>query len=173
MIAAQRAHEATHDPLTGLANRGLFHERASEALGRTGRRSDAVALLFVDLDNFKVINDSLGHAAGDRVLVAVAARLQAAVCAGDLVARFGGDEFTVLLEDLPDGQAASTAARRLAASMHAPVVVEGHELLVSMSSASRSPRRRPPSATCCATPTPRSTAPRRRARRNTSPSARA
>ncbi len=132
-VAAQRAHEATHDPLTGLANRTLFHARLTEALRHAGPRPESVALLFLDLDNFKAINDSLGHAAGDRALAVVGARLLAAVRTGDLVARFGGDEFAALLADLPDVQEASAVARRLATSMRAPIVVEGHELAISMS----------------------------------------
>jgi len=132
-VAAQRTHEATHDPLTGLANRVLFYERISIALRCVGRRPDSVALLFVDLDNFKVINDSWGHTVGDRVLMVVAARLQAVVRSDDLVARFGGDEFTILLENLPDTREASAVAERLAANMRAPIVVDGHEVVAATS----------------------------------------
>ncbi len=133
VVAAQRTHEATHDHLTGLANRVLFHERVSAACHRTARPPGSVALLFLDLDNFKVINDSLGHTAGDRVLTVVAARLHAAVRPDDLVARFGGDEFTILLEHLSDTREASVVADRLAASMRTSIVVDGHAVVVAAS----------------------------------------
>jgi diguanylate cyclase (GGDEF)-like protein len=132
-VVAQRTHEATHDPLTGLANRVLFRERVSAACHRTARSAGLVALLFLDLDNFKVINDSLGHTAGDRVLAVVAARLRAAVRPDDLVARFGGDEFTILLEQLSDAQEASVVADRVAAGLRAPMVVDGHAMVVAAS----------------------------------------
>ena len=91
-------HEATHDPLTGLPNRTLLLDRLRRSLAHTRRAGSLVALLFVDLDRFKRINDSLGHEWGDRVLKTVAERLQAAVRAEDTVARWGGDEFIVLLD---------------------------------------------------------------------------
>ncbi|HZC73488.1 MAG TPA: GGDEF domain-containing protein [Jatrophihabitans sp.] len=108
MLEDQLAHQALHDPLTGLANRALLHDRIAHALARLGRTGDRLSLLFIDLDDFKLLNDSLGHDAGDRLLVAVAQRLRAAVREGDTVARLGGDEFAVLLEG--DGEVAVTAA---------------------------------------------------------------
>ena len=100
-LEAQLSYQAFHDPLTGLANRRRFVEPAEAALG--GRsRAGAVAALFLDLDDFKTVNDSLGHAAGDELLMAVAARLRAGLRATDVAARLGGDEFGVLLLDIPD-----------------------------------------------------------------------
>lgn len=89
-------HQALHDPLTGLANQALYRDRVAHALARAARDGTTAAVLFLDLDGFKRLNDTLGHAAGDRVLVTVAERLQVAVRADDTVARLGGDEFAVL-----------------------------------------------------------------------------
>src|SRR5262249_14147608 len=94
------AHAALHDSLTGLANRVSFLEHLELALRRAARTGGAVAVLFVDLDNFKLVNDSFGHAAGDELLKAVGSRLQSAVRGMDVVARHGGDEFLILLSDL-------------------------------------------------------------------------
>jgi PAS domain S-box-containing protein len=96
----QLTHQAFHDPVTGLANRALFAERVRHAIARTRREHHSVAVVFLDLDDFKTINDSLGHAAGDEVLVEVAKRLATSIRASDTAARFGGDEFALLLEDI-------------------------------------------------------------------------
>ncbi len=126
-------HGALHDALTGLPNRTLFLDRLEQSL-RRARRSDGdggAAVLFLDLDRFKVVNDSLGHQAGDRLLEAVARRLDAALRPGDTVARIGGDEFTVLLEDMTDAREATVVAERVLATLAEPFTVAGRELVVS------------------------------------------
>ncbi len=121
----QLTAQALHDPLTGLPNRRLFHDRVGTALAQ--RSPGEVTVLFLDLDDFKVVNDSLGHGAGDELLVTIATRLTSALRAGDTVARLGGDEFAVLLQqDVGPGTAERTAAR-LIEVLHAPVVLGGTE----------------------------------------------
>ncbi|MDP9441861.1 MAG: EAL domain-containing protein [Actinomycetota bacterium] len=132
-VQEQLAHAALHDPLTGLPNRALLRDRLERALRRSQPRSSAVALLFVDIDRFKLINDTFGHAAGDRLLVLTAQRLVEAVRAGDTVARFGGDEFVVLLEGVSGEVDALGMAERLARATEQPVVVDGTELVVTLS----------------------------------------
>lgn len=118
---------ANYDTLTGLPNRALLAERLSRATVRARRQGSRVAVLFIDLDHFKEVNDSLGHATGDRLLRAAAARLQLAVGPTDTVARLGGDEFTVIVEDLADGEAAMALARRLIAAFASPLEVDGRQ----------------------------------------------
>jgi diguanylate cyclase (GGDEF)-like protein/PAS domain S-box-containing protein len=113
-LEGRLAHQAFHDDLTGLANRALFQDRVEHALAARTRTNALQALIFIDLDDFKTINDALGHATGDEVLVDVARRIEAAVRTGDTCARFGGDEFAILLEDLPQpGLAYEVGARIL------------------------------------------------------------
>ncbi len=114
LFEQQLLHQAFHDRLTGLPNRGLFMDRLEHALARRPREDETIAVLFLDLDNFKVINDSLGHRAGDQLLLTMAERLQTCVREGDTVARLGGDEFTVLLEHITDLTDAILVAQRIA-----------------------------------------------------------
>ena len=132
-LERQLTHQAFHDPLTGLANRVLFLDRVSHALALVRRHDQMLAVLFVDLDGFKTINDSLGHAAGDRLLAVVASRLQTCVRTSDTVARLGGDEFALLIEDATDDHAASEVADRVAASVRHPILVEGKEVFMTAS----------------------------------------
>jgi diguanylate cyclase (GGDEF)-like protein/PAS domain S-box-containing protein len=129
----QLAHEAYHDPLTGLANRTLFLERLNQALVRANRLQQRVAVLFVDLDRFKLINDSLGHNFGDQVLTATARRLTGCLRPQDTVARFAGDEFLVLLEDIVDATAVRLSAARLSAVLSEPIDVGAHAVVVTAS----------------------------------------
>ncbi|HYT39078.1 MAG TPA: EAL domain-containing protein, partial [Acidimicrobiia bacterium] len=129
----QLAHQAVHDALTGLPNRVLVAERLGQALARSARTGSEVAVLFVDLDRFKLINDSRGHAAGDELLVTVAERLRQVVRASDVVARFGGDEFVVVCEDQTAGFEASLVAERITGVLREPVLVDGQEIFLSAS----------------------------------------
>lgn len=124
---------AHHDALTGLPNRSFFQERCREALLRAERHGYRVGLLFIDLDGFKTVNDSLGHPVGDSLLQGVAERLGGNLRKSDLLARQGGDEFTVLLDELDDPQAAVTVAGKLLAALREPFQLEGHTLYISAS----------------------------------------
>ncbi|HEY5618369.1 MAG TPA: EAL domain-containing protein [Vicinamibacterales bacterium] len=133
-IQDELAHAALHDSLTGLANRSLFSELLERALVRTRRNvTYGFAVLFVDLDRFKLINDSLGHQVGDRFLVAIGSRLHQHLRPGDSLARLGGDEFAILLDGTRDAQAAHAIADRLQTSMQEPFEIEGHEIYASAS----------------------------------------
>ena len=132
-LEAELLHQALHDSLTGLANRALFHDRLGHALARAVRQGGLVAVLFLDLDNFKVINDSLGHEVGDQVLVAVAERLRRCLRPGDTAARLGGDEFTVLVEDLRRPEGAEAVAQRLLAVLRPALSIGDQELLIAAS----------------------------------------
>ncbi|MGH9187610.1 MAG: diguanylate cyclase domain-containing protein, partial [Acidimicrobiales bacterium] len=130
---AELEHRALHDALTGLPNRALLLDRLEHALARVRRAGSEVALLFVDLDQFKVVNDSLGHDAGDRLLMEVATRFRRSVRAGDTVARLGGDEFAVLCEDVSAESDAVAVAGHLHAALAPPFRVSGGELFVNCS----------------------------------------
>ena len=131
---AQLEHQALHDPLTGLANRLLLLDRLEHAILATSRRSTRPAVLFLDLDYFKSINDASGHSAGDQLLVDVAARLQGVVRPNDTIARLGGDEFVVLCEDLSDPlEEAAAVAERIASCLGPPFTIAGREMFVAAS----------------------------------------
>jgi diguanylate cyclase (GGDEF)-like protein/PAS domain S-box-containing protein len=131
-LEAQLIHQAFHDPLTGMANRALFENRVAHALSVRADGSHTVAVLFVDLDHFKTVNDSLGHAVGDALLTEAAARLCHCLRTADTVARLGGDEFAVLIENTTRGEVTAVAGRIAKACLD-PFWVDGHELLVSAS----------------------------------------
>jgi diguanylate cyclase (GGDEF)-like protein/PAS domain S-box-containing protein len=136
-LEAQLQHNAFHDSLTGLANRALFADRLEHALARSDRRAGSVAVLFVDLDDFKAVNDGSGHTAGDQLLLAVADRLRRELRPGDTIARLGGDEFAVLLEDAGDAGQAQVAADRMLATLAEPFTgleaVPGEQVRISAS----------------------------------------
>ncbi len=132
-LERQLSYRATHDTLTGLPNRLLLHDRIMHALARCARTHCKVGVLFCDLDQFKVLNDTLGHAAGDQVLVAVARRLEHACRTSDSVTRFGGDEFVVVVEDVPDEQVVHLIAGRLLDSLSTPIQIEGSDLWFGVS----------------------------------------
>jgi diguanylate cyclase (GGDEF)-like protein/PAS domain S-box-containing protein len=129
----QLAHQAFHDPVTGLPNRALFVDRVRHRIARAIRSDSGLAIVFLDLDDFKTINDSLGHAAGDEVLVAVAKRLASAIRASDTAARFGGDEFALLLEDVGSVQEAADTAERIMEAVAQPLSLAGKELTIHCS----------------------------------------
>jgi diguanylate cyclase (GGDEF)-like protein/PAS domain S-box-containing protein len=131
-VHAQRelAHQSLHDPLTGLPNRTCFLDRLSVALGRADRKRHSVAVMFLDLDRFKVVNDSLGHDAGDRVLMVIADRLRQAVRPGDTIGRFGGDEFVILCEDINGEPGAVALAERVAKAVGKPINLDSEGDLV-------------------------------------------
>jgi diguanylate cyclase (GGDEF)-like protein/PAS domain S-box-containing protein len=126
----QLAHQAFHDPVTNLANRALFVERVRHAIGRARREDRRLGVMFLDIDDFKTINDSLGHGAGDAALIDVAKRLSNSIRSSDTAARFGGDEFVVLLEDLESTDVATEVAERVLEDLRQPLTVAGKELVV-------------------------------------------
>jgi diguanylate cyclase (GGDEF)-like protein/PAS domain S-box-containing protein len=133
--AEERLHyQATHDLLTGLPNRSLFADRLDHTLRRTsGRRGRMAAVLFMDLDHFKVVNDSLGHKVGDRLLVAAGERFRGCLRPEDTLARFGGDEFVVLVDDFENPEDAVRVAQRIVEAYREPFVLEGQEVFIKPS----------------------------------------
>ncbi|RKS80489.1 diguanylate cyclase (GGDEF)-like protein [Motilibacter peucedani] len=129
----EAAHQATHDTLTGLPNRALLTDRLEHAVARAARHPGVLAVLFIDLDHFKLANDTYGHGFGDALLVQVVARLSAAIRPEDTLARFGGDEFVLLCEELHSADEASVIAGRLLRALEEPVLVEGRTLRQSAS----------------------------------------
>jgi diguanylate cyclase (GGDEF)-like protein/PAS domain S-box-containing protein len=129
----QLQHQAYHDPLTGLPNRLLFMNRLEQALQRLSRSEGAVGVLFMDLDRFKVVNDSLGHEVGDRLLCAVADRITSYIRPGDTAARFGGDEFALLLENVPDVATTVFVAERILERLNMPFHIGEHDLFAGVS----------------------------------------
>lgn len=132
-LEAQLRRQALHDPLTGLPNRTLFRDRLDRSLARAARGGETVALLFLDLDDFKAVNDSLGHGAGDELLVAVGERLLELLRSADTVARLGGDEFTVLLDNGATEDEASRTAERILRGLKPPFTIRDHELTINAS----------------------------------------
>jgi diguanylate cyclase (GGDEF)-like protein len=132
-MVGELEHQAFHDGLTNLPNRALFRERVGHALRRRSQAGTPLALLFIDLDDFKTVNDQLGHAAGDDLLVAVAARLKTCVRGEDTVARLGGDEFAILLEQASSHEVAVRVAGRILESMRPPFPLQGRQVQVGAS----------------------------------------
>jgi diguanylate cyclase (GGDEF)-like protein/PAS domain S-box-containing protein len=133
VLEEQLRHQAFHDPLSGLPNRALFMNRLEHAFVRANRRGDKIAVLFTDLDNFKVINDSLGHEVGDQLLVAVAERIKDCLRPEDTAARLGGDEFTILIEAVDSVSDAVQVAERIAEILQPPFALDQHEVFSTTS----------------------------------------
>ncbi len=126
-------HQAFHDPLTGLANQALFRDRVDHAATRLQRHGGQLAVLFIDLDDFKTVNDSLGHSAGDALLMIVSDRLTNCLRAGDTAARLGGDEFAILMDQLNEPDEATTVAERILATLQEPVLLDALEICTTAS----------------------------------------
>jgi diguanylate cyclase len=129
-LEVQLRHQAFHDPLTDLANLNLFNDRLDHAIRRISRTGEAVGVLFLDVDDFKVVNDTLGHDAGDQVLVAIGQRMRSVLRGSDVAARIGGDEFAILLEAMTAPTDAGIAAKRLLVALDDPFLVAGQSIMV-------------------------------------------
>ncbi len=127
------AHQAVYDSLTGLPNRTLLLDRLTQALARVGRHERGLALLFIDVDNFKAVNDSFGHSVGDRLLIDVGDRLRGTLRSSDTVARFGGDEYVMLCEEVHGEHDGVGAAARVEAAFNEPLMLEGESHRISVS----------------------------------------
>lgn len=132
-LEQQLTHQAMHDGLTGLPNRVFLRKRIDKALRRARRRNSQIAVLFLDLDNFKPVNDTLGHAAGDKLLITVADRLQSCLRGGDTASRVGGDEFAALIEDVDHEGDQLVVAERILDTIRAPIILDGKEVFVGAS----------------------------------------
>jgi diguanylate cyclase (GGDEF)-like protein/PAS domain S-box-containing protein len=132
-LEEQLTHQALHDPLTKLANRVLFRNRVEHALMRARRKDVEVAVLFLDLDNFKTINDTLGHASGDTLLISVAERLQASLRMSDTASRLGGDEFAILIEDTANTESGVLVAERIREVLRTPFLIDGKQVFAGVS----------------------------------------
>jgi diguanylate cyclase (GGDEF)-like protein len=130
---AQLRNLASHDDLTGLPNRSLLHDRLGLAITHSRRQASHVAVLFLDLDDFKTVNDSFGHSSGDRLLVELATRVRSSVRAGDTVARLGGDEFIVLLDSVTGAEDAARVAAKVLEAVRAPFRLDGQDVYVAAS----------------------------------------
>ena len=126
-------HLALHDPLTGLPNRLLIQDRLAGALARARRHDQRVGIVFADIDHFKLVNDTLGHSAGDQLLIELAKRVSAGTRAPDTVGRFGGDEFVLICEDIEDPSEAEAFGTRVMRMFDDPFTVDGHELFITAS----------------------------------------
>jgi diguanylate cyclase (GGDEF)-like protein len=129
----QLRHLAFHDPLTGLANRALFHDRVQHAIAGQAREGNSIGVLYVDLDGFKAVNDSRGHAAGDALLTSIGRRLRDCARPSDTVARLGGDEFAILIEHLCDPRSVMSLAGRVIDAVSEPIEFRGRPVQVGAS----------------------------------------
>ncbi|MGO8825090.1 MAG: diguanylate cyclase domain-containing protein, partial [Acidimicrobiales bacterium] len=133
LLESRLSHQAFHDSLTGLGNRGLFMDRLQHALERRERGTGRVAVLFLDVDEFKSVNDNFGHAVGDALLQTIARRIGTCIRSGDTAARMGGDEFGIIFEDLNGPDEALALTQRIVAEVRLPCVLLGKDIAVSVS----------------------------------------